>query len=66
MSDDEQDFVIEATDAGASSVIPMEAGQIKKGGYVILCWTIVVFERPYVRCGRLCPMDARLPMGGSA
>jgi hypothetical protein len=49
MSDDEQDFVIEATDAGASATIPMEAGQIKKGGYVVLCWTIVVFESPYVR-----------------
>jgi hypothetical protein len=26
------DYVIETTDAGASSTIPMEAGQIKKGG----------------------------------
>ena len=32
MSDD--DYVIESSDAGASSVIPMEAGQIKKGGCV--------------------------------
>lgn len=31
---DEDDFVIESTDAGASATIPMEAGQIKKGGYV--------------------------------
>ncbi len=30
MSDD--DYVIESTDAGASATIPMEAGQIKKGG----------------------------------
>lgn len=30
---DEDDFVIENTDAGASTTIPMEAGQIKKGGY---------------------------------
>jgi predicted histidine transporter YuiF (NhaC family) len=30
MGDD--DFVIESTDAGASATIPMEAGQIKKGG----------------------------------
>ena len=31
MSDDE-DYKIESTDAGASATIPMEAGQIKKGG----------------------------------
>jgi len=31
MSDD-ADYHIEQTDAGASSTIPMEAGQIKKGG----------------------------------
>jgi len=30
MSDD--DYHIESTDAGASATIPMEAGQIKKGG----------------------------------
>ena len=29
---DEEDFAIESTDAGASATIPMEAGQIKKGG----------------------------------
>lgn len=29
---DEQDFAIESADAGASATIPMEAGQIKKGG----------------------------------
>jgi len=34
MSDSEQ-YVMEATDAGASATIPMEAGQIKKGGLVI-------------------------------
>jgi hypothetical protein len=28
----EDDFVIEVTDAGASATIPMEAGQVKKGG----------------------------------
>jgi hypothetical protein len=33
---DEEDFVIESADAGASATIPMEAGQIKKGGYVII------------------------------
>ncbi len=32
MSDD--DYHIESADAGASATIPMEAGQIKKGGYV--------------------------------
>jgi len=33
---DEDDFKIEATDAGASATIPMEAGQIKKGGYMMI------------------------------
>ncbi|KAG7357299.1 translation initiation factor eIF-5A [Nitzschia inconspicua] len=33
---DEDDFVIESADAGASSTIPMEAGQIKKGGYMMI------------------------------
>lgn len=36
MSDDEHDYAIETADAGASATIPMEAGQIKKGGYVYL------------------------------
>jgi translation initiation factor 5A len=31
MSDDE-DYNIEVVDAGASATIPMEAGQVKKGG----------------------------------
>lgn len=31
MSDD-ADYAIESADAGASTTIPMEAGQIKKGG----------------------------------
>jgi len=34
MSDSE--YAIESTDAGASEVIPMEAGQIKKGGYMMI------------------------------
>lgn len=34
MSDDE--YAIEKTDAGASETIPMEAGQIKKGGYMMI------------------------------
>ena len=33
MSDD--DYAIETADAGASATIPMEAGAIKKGGYVL-------------------------------
>ena len=31
---DSGDYNIESADAGASATIPMEAGQIKKGGYV--------------------------------
>ncbi|CAB9496095.1 Eukaryotic translation initiation factor 5A [Seminavis robusta] len=34
MSDD--DYAIESTDAGASATIPMEAGQIKKGGHMMI------------------------------
>uniref|UniRef100_A0A7S1E1Z5 Eukaryotic translation initiation factor 5A n=1 Tax=Thalassionema nitzschioides TaxID=33649 RepID=A0A7S1E1Z5_9STRA len=36
MSDNEGDYAIESTDAGASTTIPMEAGQIKKGGYMMI------------------------------
>jgi translation initiation factor 5A len=32
MEDEGEDYHIESTDAGASATIPMEAGQIKKGG----------------------------------
>ena len=32
---DDGDYHIESTDAGASATIPMEAGQIKKGGWVL-------------------------------
>jgi hypothetical protein len=32
MAEEEHDYAIESTDAGASTTIPMEAGQIKKGG----------------------------------
>ena len=32
MGDDGEDYAIESVDAGASATIPMEAGQIKKGG----------------------------------
>eukprot|EP00979_Chaetoceros_neogracilis_P013766 scaffold4058_cov214-Chaetoceros_neogracile.AAC.2 len=34
MSDD--DYVIETTDAGATATIPKEAGQIKKGGFIMI------------------------------
>jgi len=34
MSDD--DYAIETTDAGASATIPMEAGQVKKGGFMMI------------------------------
>ena len=30
--DDDHDYAIESTDAGASDTIPMEAGSVKKGG----------------------------------
>mmetsp|Transcript_24990 Transcript_24990/g.28604 ORF Transcript_24990/g.28604 Transcript_24990/m.28604 type:complete len:161 (+) Transcript_24990:128-610(+) len=30
------DYVIENADAGASATIPMEAGQVKKGGYLMI------------------------------
>lgn len=33
---DSDEYHIESTDAGASTTIPMEAGQIKKGGWVLL------------------------------
>lgn len=36
MSDDADEYHIESTDAGASDTIPMEAGQIKKGGYMMI------------------------------
>jgi hypothetical protein len=32
MAEEEGDYVFQASDAGASATIPMEAGQIKKGG----------------------------------
>ena len=43
MGDD--DYAIETVDAGASATIPMEAGQIKKGGYVLL-FAMVRSRRP--------------------
>ena len=36
MAEEHEDYAIESADAGASATIPMEAGQIKKGGYVTL------------------------------
>jgi len=36
MAEDEGDYVIEKVDAGASATIPMEAGQVKKGGFMMI------------------------------
>ncbi|KAI2494754.1 Eukaryotic elongation factor 5A hypusine [Fragilaria crotonensis] len=36
MSEEEHDYNIENADAGASATIPMEAGQIKKGGFMMI------------------------------
>jgi len=36
MSDDEQDYNIENSDAGASATIPCAAGEVKKGGYLMV------------------------------
>mmetsp|Transcript_3541 Transcript_3541/g.5187 ORF Transcript_3541/g.5187 Transcript_3541/m.5187 type:complete len:159 (-) Transcript_3541:144-620(-) len=33
---DDGDYVIESVDAGASDTIPCEAGQVKKGGYMMI------------------------------
>ncbi len=52
MSDD--DFKIESADAGASATIPMEAGQIKKGGYVPVC-----------RCPDLGVLSVEIPTSGT-
>ena len=42
MSGEEQDYAIETADAGASATIPMEAGQIKKGGYVLMLVSLLL------------------------
>ena len=42
MSGEEQDYAIETADAGASATIPMEAGQIKKGGYVFMLVSLLL------------------------
>lgn len=36
MADDDRDYTFDSTDAGASETIPCEAGQIKKGGYIMI------------------------------
>jgi len=36
MSDNDDDYAIETAEAGASATIPMEAGQIKKGGFIMI------------------------------
>ena len=42
MADEDQDFHIESADAGASDVIPCEAGSIKKGGCVNYRFNLIV------------------------
>merc|ERR1719157_220415 len=34
--DDDHDYAIESADAGASDIIPMEAGSVKKGGHMMI------------------------------
>ena len=36
MGDDEQEETFESTDAGSSFTYPMEGGQIRKGGYIMI------------------------------
>ena len=36
MADDDADETFESTDAGSSTTYPMEAGQIRKGGYIMI------------------------------
>jgi translation initiation factor 5A len=36
MGDDENDETFESTDAGSSHTYPMEGGQIRKGGYIMI------------------------------
>ena len=36
MSDQEEDFTIDTTDAGASTTFPMQAGLIRKGGHIVI------------------------------
>jgi hypothetical protein len=54
--EDDRDFNIESADAGASATIPMEAGQIKKGGYVefisLSATWVVLMESAALVCAR--------------
>lgn len=50
MSDD--DYKIESADAGASATIPMEAGQIKKGG-----WVLILQDNHNMMCTFFCNDD---------
>jgi hypothetical protein len=47
--EEKQDFVIETADAGASATIPMDAGEIKKGGYVFIM-LVSLFDYSAVAC----------------
>ena len=52
MSEEDQDFHIESADAGASDVIPCEAGDIKKGGYVNSCLNLSFDINKSIKCIR--------------
>ena len=52
MSEEDQDFHIESADAGASDVIPCEAGAIKKGGYVNSCLNLSFDINKSIKCIR--------------
>ena len=67
MAEGGEDYNIETTDAGASTTIPMEAGQIKKGGYVcissILCMVVYMgFWSMYVLRDFFCVCVEKMPM----
>ena len=50
---DEADYAIETADAGASATIPMEAGQIKKGGYVFFFSRVLAILESFCRRGSI-------------
>ena len=41
---DDENFDIETGDAGASDTVSVEAGQIRKGGYIMIKVNLVKFE----------------------
>jgi len=67
MSEDEADYAIDSADAGASDTIPMEAGQIKKGGeYAELACLRVHYTVVYVKAFWPRKMDCLMLVVGSA